>query len=69
MLTMRSVAVIGLIMVATGCRAATPGKSIAAFAEIAGTWEGQYVLPSGELGPRWEHTIREDSQPCRNPDR
>ena len=62
MLTMRSIAVLGLIMVAAACRTATPQKPIATFAEIAGTWEGQYVLPSGELGPRWEHTIREDGQ-------
>ena len=60
MLTMRYVAVVGLIMVLAGCATVPPAKRIAAFREIAGTWEGQYVLPSGQLGPRWEHTIRED---------
>ena len=62
MLTMRYVAVVGLIMVLAGCATVPPAKPIAAFREIAGTWEGQYVLPSGQLGPRWEHTIREDGQ-------
>jgi hypothetical protein len=62
MLTMRVLAVVGLIMIATGCATVPPAKPIATFREIAGTWEGQYVLPSGELGPRWEHTIREDGQ-------
>jgi hypothetical protein len=62
MLTLRYVAVLGLIMVLVGCTTVPPAKPIATFGEIAGTWEGQYVLPSGELGPRWEHTIREDGQ-------
>ena len=59
---MRSIAVIALIMITTGCATVSPAKPIATFGEIAGAWEGQYVLPSGELGPRWEHTIREDGQ-------
>jgi hypothetical protein len=50
MLTMRFIAVIGLIVVATGCATVAPAKPIATFREIAGTWEGQYVSPSGELG-------------------
>lgn len=62
MLTMRVIKIIGLGIVATGCAAVAPTKPIATFGEIAGTWEGQYVLPSGEVGPRWEHTIREDGQ-------
>ena len=62
MLTMRFVALIGLIISAIGCATVAPAKPIATFREIAGTWEGQYVLPSGELGPLWEHTIREDGQ-------
>lgn len=62
MLTMRFIAVIGLSIIATGCATVAATKPIATFREIAGTWEGQYVLPSGELGPRWEHTIREDGQ-------
>jgi hypothetical protein len=62
MLTLRFVAVVGLIMVLVGCTTAPPAKPIATFREIAGTWEGRYVLPSGELGPLWEHTIREDGQ-------
>jgi hypothetical protein len=62
MLTMRFVAAAGFIMMLTGCATVPPAKPIATFREIAGTWEGQYVLPSGELGPRWEHTIREDGQ-------
>jgi len=62
MLTMRFIAVIGLTLIATGCATVAPAKPIGTFREIAGTWEGQYVLPSGELGPRWEHTIREDGQ-------
>ena len=62
MLTMRFIAVIGLTLIATGCATVAPATPIGTFREIAGTWEGQYVLPSGELGPRWEHTIREDGQ-------
>jgi len=62
MLTLRYVAVVGLIMVLAGCATVPPAKPIATFKEIAGTWEGQYVLPSGELGPRWEQEIREDGQ-------
>ncbi len=62
MLTMRFLAVVGLIMMLTGCATVPPAKPIVTFREIAGTWKGQYVLPSGELGPRWEHTIREDGQ-------
>jgi len=62
MLTLRSVAAVGLMMVLVGCATAPPAKPIATFRELAGTWEGQYVLPSGELGPLWEHTIREDGQ-------
>jgi hypothetical protein len=62
MLTLRFLAVVGLIMMLTGCATAPPAKPIVTFREIAGTWEGQYALPSGELGPRWEHTIREDGQ-------
>ena len=62
MLTMRFVAVVGLIMMLTGCATVPPAKPIATFGEIAGIWEGQYILPSGELGPRWEHTIREEGQ-------
>ena len=49
-------------MIATGCATVAPAKPIVTFGEIAGTWEGRYVSPSGELGPRWEHTIREDGQ-------
>ncbi len=60
MLTLRYVAVVGLIMVLVGCGTVPPAKPIAAFRDIAGTWEGQYVLPSGELGPHWAHTISED---------
>jgi len=62
MLIMRFVALVGLIMMLTACTTVPPAKPIATFREIAGTWEGQYVLPSGELGPRWEHTIRDDGQ-------
>ena len=62
MLTMRVITIIGLGIIATGCATVAPTKPIAAFGEIAGTWEGHYVLPSGEVGPRWEHTIREDGQ-------
>ena len=62
MLAMRFIPVVGLIMMLTGCATVPPAKQIATFSEIAGTWEGQYVLPSGELGPRWEHTIRGDGQ-------
>jgi hypothetical protein len=62
MLTMRFAAVVGLIIALTGCAGVPPAKPIATFTDIAGTWEGQYVLPSGELGPHWEHTIREDGQ-------
>ena len=62
MLTLRFVAVVGLIMVLVGCATALSTKPIASFSELAGTWEGRYVLPSGELGPLWEYTIREDGQ-------
>ena len=62
MLAMRFIPVVGLIMMLTGCATVPPAKPIATFSEIAGTWEGQYVLPSGELGPRWELTIRGDGQ-------
>ena len=62
MLTRRYASVVGLIMVLAGCATVPPAMPIATFGEIAGTWEGQYVLPSGELGPRWEQTIREDGQ-------
>jgi len=61
MLTLRYLTVVGLFMVLVGC-AAPPAKPIATFSEIAGTWEGQYVLPSGDLGPFWEQTIQEDGQ-------
>ena len=61
MLTLRYLTVVGLFMVLVGC-AAPPAKPIATFSEIAGTWEGQYVLPSGDLGPLWEQTIQEDGQ-------
>ena len=61
MLTLRYLTVVGLFMVLVGC-AASPAKPIATFSEIAGTWEGQYVLPSGDLGPLWEQTIQEDGQ-------
>lgn len=62
MLTMRYVAGVGFILVLAGFAMDPPAKPIAAFREIAGTWEGHYVLPSGQLGPRWEHAIREDGQ-------
>lgn len=62
MLTRRFVTVVGLITMLTGCATVSPAKRIGTFREIAGTWEGRYVLPSGELGPRWEHTIREDGE-------
>ena len=62
MLTLRFGAVVGLITVLVGCATAPPAKSIASFTELAGTWEGRYVLPSRELGPLWEYTIREDGQ-------
>src|SRR5215813_15188217 len=55
MLTLRFVAVVGLIMVLVGCATAPPAKPTASFRELAGTWEGRYVLPSGELGPLWEY--------------
>jgi len=61
MLTLRYLTVVGLFVVLVGC-AAPPAKPIATFSEIAGTWEGQYVLPSGDLGPLWEQTIQEDGQ-------
>jgi len=61
MLTLRYLTVVGLFMVLVGC-AAPPAKPIATFSEIAGTWEGKYVLPSGDLGPLWEQTIQEDGQ-------
>jgi hypothetical protein len=60
--TMRALARIGTILLLTGCATVPASKPIASFQEIAGTWEGRYVQPSGELGPRWEHTIREDGQ-------
>jgi len=62
MLTLRFVAVVGLMMVLVGCTTAPRAKPTASFRELAGTWEGRYVLPSGELGPLWEYTIREDGQ-------
>ena len=61
-LTLRFVAVAGLMIVLVGCGTAPPAKPIASFRELTGTWEGQYVLPSGELGPLWQYTIREEGQ-------
>ena len=62
MLTLRFVAVAGLMIVLVGCGTAPPAKPIASFRELTGTWEGQYVLLSGELGPLWQYTIREEGQ-------
>jgi hypothetical protein len=62
MLTIRRLALVGTILLLTGCATVPPSKPIATFQDIAGTWEGRYLQPSGELGPRWEHTIREDGQ-------
>ena len=53
---MRSIAVIALIMITTGCATVSPAKPIATFSEIAGTWEGRFELP---IDGTWQLRLRD----------
>jgi hypothetical protein len=41
MLTIRRLALVGTILLLTGCATVPPSKPIATFQDIAGTWEGR----------------------------